>query len=261
MKTILNKITLAAIAAVLLGASACREKNNEPVPISNGSLTMKFEHTWGSSQAWEPNKTFVHARTNDTLTFTMLKYYISNIRLQKSDETWWSQPNSYYLVDASTNASPTITITDVPGTEYIAMQYTIGVDSARNVSGAQTGALSVINGMFWDWNTGYIMAKAEGTSPNANTVSKTFAIHLGGFAGPNKVVTTKNIDFRAEANRYVAIGDVYNPTMTVKVDVASLWKTSPGVGTISTLHMEGPQAATFGKDFFGSFSFSNITLK
>ena len=81
---------------------------------------------------------------------------ISNFKLKKSDGTWWIHPESYFLVDLSNDLSTTLDLGSVPSGEYTELSYTIGVDSLRNVSGAQSGALSTTNNMFWSWNTGYI---------------------------------------------------------------------------------------------------------
>jgi hypothetical protein len=35
-----------------------------------------------------------------------------------------------------------------------AIKFLLGVDSLKNVSGIQTGALDPAKGMFWTWNTG-----------------------------------------------------------------------------------------------------------
>jgi hypothetical protein len=61
------------------------------------------------------------------------------------------------------------------------MEFMIGVDSARNNSGAQTGALDPTNGMFWSWSTGYIMAKFEGTSAQSPAAANALKFHIGGF--------------------------------------------------------------------------------
>ena len=53
-------------------------------------------------------------------------------------------------------------LADIPNGEYTKVNYTIGVDAARNTEGAQDGALDLVNGMFWSWNTGYIFMKMEG---------------------------------------------------------------------------------------------------
>jgi hypothetical protein len=35
--------------------------------------------------------------------------------------------------------------------------------------------------MFWTWNTGYIFAKLQGISPNANAPGHRFSYHIGGY--------------------------------------------------------------------------------
>jgi hypothetical protein len=65
---------------------------------------------------------------------------------------------------------------NVPAGTYTGMYLTMGVDSARNVSGAQEGALDPANGMFWSWTSGYIMIKAEGLSPQG--AGGSFTYHL-----------------------------------------------------------------------------------
>jgi hypothetical protein len=65
---------------------------------------------------------------------------------------------------------------------YQSLELMLGVDSARNTSGAQTGALAPDSGMFWAWNTGYIHTKLEGTL--SRSAAGTFAWHMGGYKAP-----------------------------------------------------------------------------
>ena len=65
------------------------------------------------------------------------------------------------------------------------------MDSADNVSGAQAGALDPVNGMFWTWTTGYVMAKLEGTSPFVTgSATNEFSYHVGGFKEPYSAIKT-----------------------------------------------------------------------
>ncbi len=73
-------------------------------------------------------------------------------------------------------------------TNFKSLSFTIGVDSLYNVSGVQTGDLDPVKGMFWTWNSGYIMAKLEGTSPVSSQPNNNFEFHIGGYkAGQNTV--------------------------------------------------------------------------
>jgi hypothetical protein len=66
----------------------------------------------------------------------------------------------------------------------------LGVDSIRNVSGIQTGALDPLKGMFWTWNSGYVMAKLEGSSESSNSAGNRFTYHIGGFRPGMNVLKT-----------------------------------------------------------------------
>jgi len=54
------------------------------------------------------------------------------------------------------------------------------VDSIKNVSGVQEGALDPMKGMFWTWKSGYIFAKLEGQSDSSHLPSHYFTYHIGG---------------------------------------------------------------------------------
>jgi hypothetical protein len=129
-----------------------------------------------------------------------------------------------------------------------------GVDSLRNVSGAQTGALSTVNGMFWSWNTGYIMMKAEGISPNSS--SDSFAFHLGGFQGANSVVKTKTFNLSTLANSVVS--ESSQGKIGINVNTAAMWNSSPTLATVSDLQMAGAAANTMATDFVAGWTLSYV---
>jgi hypothetical protein len=219
-----------------------------------GTTSIEVSHVWGmgNSTPFELNTQYVHPMSGDTMTYTKLKYYVSNVQLKKSDGSWWTHPESYFLVDLSDASSKTLTISNIPEGNYTEVSYVMGVDSLRNVSGAQSGALSTTNGMFWSWNSGYIMVKAEGTSPNSGSGS--FSFHLGGFEGSNNVVTPKNHVFTSS----VQIAQGMSPKIKLLVNPAKMFHTSGTISTNSMIHMPGAQATTMATDFFSSIAFDGI---
>jgi hypothetical protein len=250
MKTMKNAFLLLALSGVALISSCKKDKHDhDPEP---GTVKVKVDHKWGMSGAsFALNTELVHPMNNDTMTFTTFKYYVSNFKLKKSDGTWWSHPESYFLVDLSNTASLTMNLTNVPAGDYTDMQYTLGVDSTRNVSGAQTGALSTSNGMFWSWNTGYIMVKAEGTSPQSGTGN--FAFHLGGFQGTNKIVTTKTVNFGA----VLKVEKSNNTQVHLIANPAKLFHADP-LSSGTNVMMPGAKAKSMADNFYGGFSFDKI---
>lgn len=221
--------------------------------LTQGTVAVEMSHVWGMSQApFSLSTALIHPMTYDTLTYTAFKYYISNFELKRTDGTWWKHPESYFLVDASIPASMTLSLTGVPEGDYTDIRYTMGVDSLRNVSGAQTGALSTTNGMFWSWSSGYIMVKAEGMSPNA--ASGSFSFHLGGFSGANNIVTIKENAFGGTLN----VTKTGSPKVLLSANAARMFHTYGSISTGSTVHMPGSNAVTLADGFYGGVNFVGI---
>jgi len=254
MRTMTNIALSVMILALVLSAPACKKKQSTPPAATVGSMNLRFDYVFGANMVpWELNKTYVHTKTFDTLTFTTFKFYVSNIRLKKTDGTWWAQPESYHLVDAGVANGSTISITNVPVGEYTTVEYMMGIDSLHNVSGSYTGALSLSNAMFWDWNSGYIMLKAEGKSPNAPNGG--FAFHLGGFSGDNNIITVKTADL---APATLTISGTKTPVVKLTANPARLWHSSPSVSVNSVIHMPGATAKTMAKDFYNNISYGGM---
>lgn len=251
-----NSIKLGVITLLLATSVACKKEKIEPATSSTSTdvVTLKIEHTWQDSLEFALNTDLVNPLTGDSLNFTTFKYYLSNIRLKKSDGTWWIQPESYFLLDLSSGSTASVSLSGVPNGEYTDIQYTLGVDSIRNVSGAQDGALSASLGMFWSWNSGYIMLKAEGLSPDAS-MGGSFAYHLGGFSGANNVVTTKSHNFVGNSLSVTGNGHC---EIHLSAAPQTLWQTTGSVSTNAMIHMPGANAKTMADDFYGSFEFEHI---
>lgn len=244
---------LAAISILLV---ACKKEENNPVAVKSGTVKIIMTHRWDTNNSanFLLDIPLVHPTTNDTLSFTTFKYYLSNVRLKKADGSWWLHPESYFLVDLSEPSSSTLSIPNVPIGNYSAMEYTLGVDSLRNVSGAQGGALSIANNMFWSWNTGYIMTKAEGISNNSSSGS--FSFHLAGFEGPDNVVTKRTFDFITQIPLTVKNGKVIEVHYTV--NPMHLWVNAPSVSVLNNIATTGIEAKTMALAFYNSIVFDHF---
>lgn len=210
-----------------------------------GAVYLKLDHQWGSdaNNVFHLNTTYNHPTTGDELRFTTFNYFISNIQLKKDDGTWWTMPDSYFLVNLSQDGSSMLKLENVPTGKFTEVSYLIGVDSTRNVSGAQTGALTTTSGMFWSWNTGYIMVKAEGTSPQSSNGN--FKFHLGGFSGQYSILNTKTATFGAEQLNYTG----QNQAMIhLSVDPSKLFTSLGSVSNLNTIMMIGANAKTMAND-------------
>ena len=170
---------LAVSLAVLLGLSACRAA---PAPATE--LEIEISHVAGAT-ALEPGVE-ITTPAGETLKVGKLVYYLSNLRLLRADGSGWTPSpdpktaEGYWLVDLARPDSQRIRVSSAPAGEYTGIELLIGVDSARNGAGAQTGALDPALGMFWTWATGYIHFKLEGRSPASTEVDQAVTLHLGG---------------------------------------------------------------------------------
>lgn len=256
MKKIFS-ISLIIVSALFL--SSCSNNDDDtPTPSNpsstNGSASIMLEHKFGQDD-FKLGTEYTTAN-NEKVTLSKVKYYVSNIMLIKEDNTVWEQPESYFLVDASNSMSMMLDLKDVPQGNYKGITYTIGVDSLRNVSGAQTGALDPANTMFWSWNTGYIFMKFEGTSPQSSTGS--FSYHIGGFMGPNKAVTTNTINFTMK-NLEVKNGST--PMVHLKTDIAQVFSgtgTQIDIASNNKTHMPGAFAKGVAQNFSQAISLDHI---
>jgi hypothetical protein len=160
---------------------------------------------------------------------TKFKYYISNVSVSNIDVRSY-ETDSYHLIDEAKPASLSFSF-PVKIDTYGNLQLMLGVDSVRNVSGAQTGALDPLNDMFWTWNSGYIMAKLEGNSPQSAVVNNKVEYHIGGFSGANNAL--KNLTLTLPAGKALAIREGKTSEIFIDADIDTWWQ-NPNDLRIST---------------------------
>ena len=127
----------------------------------------------------------------EKLVVRRFKYYISNLVLIDKDGNRQAMADSYYLINEAEPSSKKIVLPHAQK-NYAAIEFLLGIDSAKNCSGIQTGVLDPMQGMFWTWNTGYVFAKLEGASPSSSLPAHAFTYHIGGFrTGENALKTIR----------------------------------------------------------------------
>lgn len=188
----MNKLLFAGL--LLVFASSCKYDNGDKLR-PDYYIKLNFTHKVGSAP-FVPHTAYVNP-FGENYVLDKFNYYFTNIEVLKNGSGIGAKENeSYHLVEAGSPTSETFTIS-VPASDVNGISFFIGVDSARNVSGAQTGALDPLNGMFWTWNSGYIMVKMEGTSPLSTNPGNKFEYHIGGFKQPNNNVRKVTLSFPA----------------------------------------------------------------
>lgn len=227
-------------------------KSKGPGPVA-ASVKLSFTNVVNGQPLALKTGNYVN-ENGDPYNVTMYKYYISNIQLIPATGKTFKEKDSYHLVNESQPASKSFEINKVPCVTYTSIRFMIGVDSLHNVSGAQAGALDPINAMFWDWNTGYIMAKMEGTSSKANPEELQF--HMGGFGGANKVLRWVTLQFPQPLA--VTAGKV--PTIKLKSDLAEWFKSPNKIDFSKTpvIATEGKEAAEIADNYSDMFSLEGV---
>lgn len=225
------------------------------VPFS--SVILDFSNVVGALPLSLGSATNYTNSSGEQFTVGKLKYYISNVQLMKGNVPAYTMPESYFLVDQANAASGTCTITNVPADTYTGVRFIIGVDSTRNVSGAQVGALDPVNDMFWTWNSGYIFFKMEGSSPAAPSG---ITYHIGGFRNSNNTNALRTVDISFGSGSLVVDG--HRPAeIYVKADVQKVFSGPPNVISIANINFQmapGGNALLIANNYAQMFSFLNI---
>lgn len=253
MKTFIRQLYLLPLLAVLF--TSCQRElsaEGEEPPVPTYPVRFFFENfvdtepLLANSQYLTPQGESYEVRT--------FKYYISNLELSNTATGKTSSAADFYhLVDNFKADSKNFEARFEAGT-YDKIRFLIGVDSTRNVSGAQTGALDVSLGMFWTWNTGYVFAKLEGTSPAATTPNQEFTYHIGGFRTGESAL--RYVEFTIPAPGTLTVGSGANGQVAIMANVSTWFNRIhdlPIAGS-SFIHSPGPAAMQYADNYSGMFT-------
>ncbi|MBS1774468.1 MAG: hypothetical protein JST82_16545 [Bacteroidetes bacterium] len=252
------KYSIYALLALFLINIGCRKKD-DPVtqtPVTTiPQINIIFKNTVDNKPLGLNNTKYQNAN-GDTFTVSSYQYYISNISLFKDDGSEYKESDSYHLINESSATSKQLTIKNIPTGDYVKIRFLIGVDSLRNVSGAQTGALDPINGMFWTWNTGYIMARMEGSSPQAGIYPNNLGFHIGGFEGPNNVLRWVTLQLPSKA----IVTNSNNTSIYINSNLAEWFKTPLTINfsNISSITSSSYGAKMIADNYADMFSIDHV---
>jgi hypothetical protein len=194
------------------------------------------------------NQYYVNA-LGDTFNIDVFRFYISNMSF--TDGTTTISSNSH-LFDVDDTGTYTYTISIPPGT-YSSLQFVVGVDSIANTSGANEGDLDPVKGMYWAWNSGYIMAKLEGHSKACKTLHQAFEFHIGGYMPPYN--TARKVVLNIP--ELIDIGKHYLPVIPLNADVAA-WLNDIDLSQVNSVLIPGKEAMTMADKYAKMFSIENI---
>lgn len=230
---------------------------NDTTPPTGNAVCLDITHVVGALPL-RLDQTLRYQNLNgDSFSVELVKYYISNIVFMDSAGNTWAEPESYHLVNAADELSCKIYVENMPAGVYNSVSFMIGVDSTRNVSGAQTGALDPANGMFWTWSSGYIMAKVEGHSPSSTQAFNAYVFHIGGFSGQYAGQRIVSPSFNS-AQAIVTSSTV--PLISVNGDINE-WFQTPNVidfSSVNIMNTPGPISTMFADNYMDMFTVTSI---
>lgn len=228
------------------------------VTVPTGSaVCLSFENVVGSVPLTLDQTLRYQNMNGDSFSVELFKYYISNISFTDDQGNTWYEPESYHLINAADTNSLKVYVDSMPLANYVSVSYMIGVDSARNVSGTQTGALDPSNGMFWTWTSGYIQAKMEGRSPASTASFDLLVFHIGGFGGQYAGQRMVSPSFNS-ATAIVTANTV--PVIHVKSDLNE-WFQSPNTidfATMSNVSTAGANSVLIADNYVNMFTITSI---
>lgn len=190
-----NLLLVIVLFSSLLLVSCKDDTNPVTTPETNlVNLEVSFYPMFGSSNL-QMNKKFRNA-AGDSVQFTTLKFYLSNIvLLDSTGKTYPVTSDKVMMVDFSDahvaeHGSFHVNVKVQPGT-YRGLKFEVGVPYDENHKDASTQSLPLgpSSGMFWSWNSGYIFHKIEGKADSGSgSANISFLYHIG---GDNRKVTAQ----------------------------------------------------------------------
>jgi hypothetical protein len=188
----MNKLLIILVAALSL-MSCKKDSTNNYDESKLSDLRIKLDHVVGNRTLQLNSGVYTNAN-GEQFSVSQFMYYISNIKVTNKNGKVYTVPqeDSYFLIKEHVADTKSFTF-KVPEGEYTKLEFMIGVDSLRSTMdiSKRTGVLDPANltgtdKMYWNWNTGYIFWKLEGTSPQAPVDpggNRNFRFHIGLYGG------------------------------------------------------------------------------
>lgn len=253
----MNKFSSIVLSAIIIVVfSACRDKEDDKdeqteVP-ANGTIKIGITTKWQNDLY--NNTAVVSDNYGNQLRIDNFVSYVSTLSLLKADGSALLLKD-YSLINF---AQANLLEFSVPKGDYIGIRFLLGVPSDVNTDTdpaqyPNSHVLSVAGsqGMFWNWNTGYIFTKLEGKADTSGTnqpLLYSFAYHTGDDHFTKLVTLDKDITING--------GVTQNEQITLQVDKIF----SPDSGTEIDLsqdqsfHSPGPLMSAFVNNFGNAFS-------
>jgi hypothetical protein len=150
----------------------------------------------------------VYSWKNSSVQIDVMRCYLSGMRLYNDNKEVFRETVTYRLIDASDTTTLSVALQIPPHITFDSLSFTLGIDSATNVSGVMGGDLDPTKGMYWTWQSGYINMKVEGKTPLSTARLHEFQLHIGGYTWP--YATVRQVGLKVDKTEQLVIGiDVF----------------------------------------------------
>jgi hypothetical protein len=244
---VIQKIKGIALYLLLLPAIGSFQKKE-----MDSTLVVQFR-AYVHGVPLEFNKKYLNP-FGETFEITRFRFYAGKLAPAYTDGSLKPKIISlYHLIDFSDSNSTRIEL-PVAGGNCHGIQLQLGVDSADQSRGAQTGALDPAKGMFWTWNSGYINFKIEGNSPFSKQPSHLFEYHIGGYRNDNNTVWKIKLYSTNDESFLITRENKIIVEVGMDLDYLFDGPTPIRIKEISSCMMAGPLARKISENFIGTFT-------
>jgi len=200
--------------AILMGFLACNKEEDKGISTVN----LNFDFVYGSEN-FEANKVYNYS-LGYAVKFEKLQVYISKVRLTDKEGTVIEGPEILFVDAFSTSNGISF---EIPGGDYSKIEFSIGVPP--NLNGTDNPdfdaalynskhALSLTNGMYWTWNSGYRFILMDGRMNSDPMVDDIFETLVSIHTGKDYSFRTVNLGSQFNAPKDQTVG------ITLTFDVA-----------------------------------------
>jgi len=218
------------LAIVFLSSCGKDEPFTEPEVNNTGLLELRFVPTM-NGQPFQLNTPFI-GPNNKRIQIETFKSYVSQIQLSENGVV--KGKNDIALIDFG-SATKSILINTTAG-NIDKIEFGIGVNKALNGTGdpnfspssyATSHPLSIYNGMYWTWASGYIFFKIEGRIDTSASQTQTPLFTCFYHTGLDTLYTTKtfsdlNLNVSKGQTTVVEIAIEFNDIFKTQTDTIDM---------------------------------------
>ena len=197
----------------------------------------------------------------ESFEISRFKFYTGKFSpLYENKNQEFTVTKDYHLIDFSDTASTYVELTAAGGL-CKGIRFQLGIDSADQDQGAQTGALDPVKGMFWTWNSGYQTFKIEGRSSLSDQPAHMIAYHIGGYREPYNTVW--KLEFMTTNEQVFRISNENKIIIEIGIDLDYLFDAGKPlhIKETATCTTPGKLARDIAENFIGTFTGLTISSK